>query len=231
MKRRLLAASLLSAGALALPAFAADSMQLKFVDHLEMGLNELDVFVARRGSEKHVYRVGPDGAKAHLASPLYAAASAVAHNPFDPDAVGPHPKGRSLGLTLGQWLAAEGAAEVRCDDGRGTVAARFSNLVPNAVYTMWYAFVPTPPTQPFTGALDLPLGARDGSQSQFVSDSAGNAEYQASFVPCLAPSNEQLMSMLAIAWHSDGKTYGSSPGAFGSRSHVQLFAPLPSGSE
>jgi hypothetical protein len=103
----------------------------------------------------------------------------------------------------------------------------FTKLVPNAVYTMWYAFVPAPPTKPFTGALDLPLGARDGSQTKFASDAAGNAHFEASFSPCLQPSNDQLMAMLAIAWHSDGKTHGSSGGPFGKTSHGQIFAPLP----
>jgi len=32
---------------------------------------------------------------------------------------------------------------------------------------------------------------------------------------------------LAIAWHSDGKTYASDAGPFGLTSHVQLFLLLP----
>jgi hypothetical protein len=227
MKTVLLATSVLVASALAAHALAQEPTRLQFVDHLEAGLNELDVFVDRPGEPHVAYRVRPQDAPQLMSRPLYAGAAPVPHNPFDDDAVGPHPKGRALGLTLADWVAAEGTAELQCEDGRATVRARFSKLVPNAVYTMWHAFVPSPPTQPFTGALDLPLGARDGSQTRLVSDRAGNASYEASFTPCLPPSSQQLMSLLALAWHSDGKTYGSSAGEFGKRSHVQLFAPIP----
>jgi hypothetical protein len=227
MNRIFLATSLLSACAMTAPAHAAEPLQLNFVDHLQMGLNELDIFVTRPGVPGEAYRVSPNTALVHLASPLYASAEPVPHNPFDAQAIGPHPLGRPLGLSLRDWRAAEGSAEVHCRDGQATVNARFTNLVPNATYSLWYAFVPSPPTVPFTGALDLPLGARDGSQSVLHSDAAGNAEYHASFTPCLQASGEQLMAMLGLAWHSDGQTYGSSPGEFGSRSHVQLFAPLP----
>jgi hypothetical protein len=34
-------------------------------------------------------------------------------------------------------------------------------------------------------------------------------------------------SMLAINWHSNGKTYGGHPGAFGSVAHIPLFVMLP----
>jgi hypothetical protein len=33
--------------------------------------------------------------------------------------------------------------------------------------------------------------------------------------------------MLAINYHSDGKTYGGLPGAFGLNAHVPIFAMLP----
>ena len=84
-----------------------------------------------------------------------------------------------------------------------------------------------PPPEPFTGTLDLPLGARDGSESEFVADAAGNAQFQHTFQPCLQMSDTWTTSMLAVAYHSDGKTYGGSPGAFGYNSHVPLFLMLP----
>ena len=33
--------------------------------------------------------------------------------------------------------------------------------------------------------------------------------------------------MLAINYHSDGKTYGPLPGAFGLNAHIPLFVMLP----
>ncbi|MEO1092267.1 MAG: hypothetical protein AAFX81_16720 [Pseudomonadota bacterium] len=47
------------------------------------------------------------------------------------------------------------------------------------------------------------------------------------FKPCLQLFGEQLLSELAIAWHSDGKTHGHEPGEFGTVSHAQLFVVLP----
>ncbi len=38
---------------------------------------------------------------------------------------------------------------------------------------------------------------------------------------------ELLAARLAIAWHSDGKTYGALPGKFSPHSHVQLYVGLP----
>ena len=42
-------------------------------------------------------------------------------NPFDEKALGPYPKGRSLGLTLGEWLKHKGTGTYSCVDGKGTL--------------------------------------------------------------------------------------------------------------
>jgi hypothetical protein len=224
--RALVAAAALAAFATAVQA--GETVNVRFINHLQAGLNEIDVFTVRPGEpSSQVYRPTPAEKEEQLKRVLYASSGAVAHNPFDAAAVGPFAKGRPLRLTLEQWLSAKGEASVTCKGGKGEVRARFAGLVPDGVYTMWYAFVPQPPTKPFTGALDLPLGARDGSQTRFVAEASGEAHFAATFAPCLQPSNEQLLAMLAIAWHSDGKTYGSSAGPFGHTSHVQIFVPLP----
>ena len=75
--------------------------------------------------------------------------------------------------------------------------------------------------------VDFPMGDSDGSQSVFQTDANGNADFALDFSPCLQMSNKRLMAMLAIAYHSDGNTYGPSPGPFGIGSHVQLFTGLP----
>jgi hypothetical protein len=205
---------------------AAMTVKLQFVNHLQAKLPEQDVFIERMAGSGQVYRI--TAADRDRNAILYAAARPVRHNPFNAMANGPYTKGRSLGITLGQWLDASGTGTYACANGSGTVRAAFKNLVPRGLYTMWYFFLPTPPTQPFTGTLDLPLGARDGSQNMFRADAAGNAVFRATFKPCLQLSGEQLASGLAIAWHSDGKTYASDAGPFGYTSHVQLFLLLPS---
>ncbi len=213
-------------GAVALVAQASTmSVKLQFVNHLQMKLPEQDVFIEKVAGSGDVFRV--TGADKDMNAPLYAAEASVKHNPFAPEAVGPYKKGRALGFTLGQWLAATGTGTYACRDGQGTVQANFTKLVPSSTYTMWYFFLPTPPTKPFTGTLDLPLGARDGSQNAFRTDVKGAASYKASFKPCLQLSGDQLASGLAIAWHSDGKTYASDAGSFGQATHVQLFLLLP----
>jgi len=212
--------------ALTIAASAGSTViKLQFVSHLQMKLPEQDIYIERPAGSGRIYRV--TAADRDMSAALYAAARPIKHNPFDAKDLGPYAKGRALGITLGQWLAATGSGTYSCSDGQGTVSARFANLVPNGVYTMWYFFLPMPPPTPFTGTLDLPLGARDGSQNTFVARADGRAFFKLSFKPCLQLSGEQLAAGLAIAWHSDGKVYATDPGPFGSVTHVQLFLLLP----
>ena len=44
---------------------------------------------------------------------------------------------------------------------------------------------------------------------------------------CLKLTGEHVASGLAVAWHSDGRTYGAVPGDFGTVSHIQLYTGLP----
>lgn len=224
-KTRLSLTTALVAG-LVSPALA-DGFQADFITHIDAGLPEIDVYLAHPEDPTLVTQITAADLPHAGDQDIYASAVAIPHNPFDADAGGPFPAGEYLGLTLDDWLAAGGTATVSCDGDMGTVSASFTGLVPNAVYTMWYAMVPMPPTVPFTGALDLPLGARDGGQSRLTSNADGAATMDVSFSPCLALTNSQVLSMLALAWHSDGQTYGSSPGDFGKNSHVQIFAPFP----
>lgn len=201
------------------------AVELAFVTHLDMGLPEQDVFIEREPSSGQVYRV--TNGDHDMSAKLYKAAVHVPHDPFGEDAIGPYPKGEFTGLTLGQWLQHAGSGRYTCEHHRGTLDLSFSGLVPHGVYTMWHAFIALPPPEPFTGTLDLPLGARDGSDSVFVADADGRARFVHSFTPCLQMSDVWTTSMLAINWHSDGKTYGGHPGDFGSRAHVPLFVMLP----
>ena len=61
----------------------------------------------------------------------------------------------------------------------------------------------------------------------FRADAEGRALFKRTITPCLQLSGEQLISELAIAWHSDGKTHGSLPGEFSTVTHVQMYVPLP----
>ncbi len=202
------------------------SVDLAFVTHLDMNLPEQDVFLEREPGSDEVYRV--TRGDNDMSAPLFKSAEPVEHNPFDPAALGPHPKGEPAGMTLGEWLRHRGTGRYTCaDDGEGTLDLEFSGLVPNGVYTMWHAFIALPPPEPFTGTLDLPLGARDGSDSVFIAEADGTATFQRRFKPCLELSDVWTTSMLAVNWHSDGRTYGGHPGPFGYAAHVPLFVMLP----
>jgi hypothetical protein len=201
------------------------SIELAFVTHLDMELPEQDVFIERAPGSDEVWRVtrGDNDMNAQL----FKTAVPVKHDPFNPEAIGPHPKGESLGLTLGQWLRHQGRGTYSRVNGEGSLNTSFTGLVPNGVYTMWHAFMAMPPTTPFSGALELPLGARDGSTSLFRADENGDAAFVHHFKPCLEMSDVWTTSMLAINYHSDGRTYGGLPGDFGYNAHIPLFLLLP----
>lgn len=201
------------------------SIDLAFVTHLDMDLPEQDVFIERTPGSNEVFRVTTGDN--NMNAKLFKSAHPIEHNPFDPAALGPHPKGEEFGMTLGEWLKHSGTGTYTCEGGSGELKLKFTGLVPNGVYTMWHAFMALPPADPFTGTLDLPLGARDGSESVFTANADGTADFVHTFTPCLQMSDVWTTAMLAINYHSDGKTYGGHPGDFGNKSHIPLFVMLP----
>jgi hypothetical protein len=201
------------------------AFEIAFITHLDANMPEQDVYIEREPGSGEVYRVTKGDND--MNAPLFGTSEEVKHDPFDPKAVGPHSKGKPLGMTLGAWLHHRGTGSYTYKNGTGYLDLEFSGLVPNGVYTMWHAFIALPPTEPFSGTLDLPLGARDGSESVFVADGNGKAKFVHSFKPGLQMSDVWTTSMLAINYHSDGKTYGGRPGAFGTVAHIPLFVLLP----
>ena len=202
-----------------------EEMTLAFIFHIDEQLAEQDVFYEKESGSGEVWR--PTAATRDMDAPLHAPAAAVPHTPLQTDNVGPWPIGKPLGFTLGEWFAAEGRGRYRCEDGVGSVELEFDNLVPNGLYTVWHDFAVWPPTEPFKGFYDLPFGARDGSENSFVTDARGDARFERTIKPCLQLSGEQLISELAIAWHSDGQTYGPETGEFSTDTHVHMYVPLP----
>ncbi len=203
---------------------------LALVDHIAAGMIEQDVFVEKTRGSGQVFRVGKAEAARFAGAPIYRAATAVRHAPFSPDRNGPYPKGASLGMSLGDWLAAAGRVSYTCSRGAGRVQGTFKDLVPYGTYTMWYLRFAKAHMGcadcPFA-TIDFPLGAKDGSQSSFIADARGGATFDASFEPCLKLGDDQLGAALAIVYHSDGNTHGPNPGDMGHNSHIQLFALLP----
>lgn len=203
----------------------AESIDLAFITHLDAGLPEQDVYLEREPGSGEVWRV--TAGDHDMSAQLFRTANEVKHDPFNPDALGPYARGEAFGFTLGEWLQHRGTGTYTCEAGTGKLDVAFVGLVPNGVYTMWHAFMAMPPTQPFSGALELPLGARDGSESIFTADANGNATVERNFKPCLEMSDVWTTAMLAVNYHSDGRTYMAYPGKFGLNAHIPLFLMLP----
>jgi hypothetical protein len=189
------------------------NIDLVFIYHIDADLSN-EMWRATKGDQD-------------LSQPIYASHDPVPHNPFDPAAAGPYPVGPKLPLTLGEWFGATGAGAYSCVDGTAQINASFNGLVPNGVYTMWHWFSADPPTEPFKAPYDIPVGSRDGTDSIFIADTEGNARFVRTMKPCLQLTGEHLMAGLAIAWHSDGETYGPHVGDLGKNAHVPLFLVLP----
>lgn len=201
------------------------SLDLAFVTHLDINVPEQDVFIEREPGSGEVYRVTKGDHD--MNAPLYAATEYIPHDPFNPEAIGPFQKGADLGMTLGDWLKHSGQGTYSCEAGTGTLELSFTGLVPEGVYTLWHAFIALPPPVPFTGTLDLPLGARDGSESFFTAEKDGTKNFKHSFSPCLQMSDIWTTSLIVLDYHSDGKTHGGHPGEFGFNAHAPLLVMLP----
>ena len=201
-----------------------------FVNHVAAGMVEQDAYIEKVPGSGEVFRVTAEEAKMYMDFPAYGTVDSHHHAPFATTGLGPFKKGKAIGMTLGQWLAGTGTADYSCKAGTASIKIELEKLVPNGIYTVWYFLAGKPHMGcadcPFA-TIDFPMGARDGSQSMFTADANGKATYQASFSPCLTLGNDLLFSGMALAYHSDGKTYGKDPGEFGNKSHVQIFAGLP----
>ena len=147
------------------------------------------------------------------------------HDPFKvgENPLGPFPKGESLGFTLGQWLAATGSGTYSVDGDNAELKLSFKNLVPDGIYTVWCSRLKLPP-DPII--VDRPCGLEDGSGNTFKSEAIGTGSFNLKLKP-LEPSDNNTVSVIALAYHSDGKTYGANPGDFGLNSHVQLYFIIP----
>lgn len=200
---------------------------VQFVNHLQANLPEQDVFIEQAEGSNQVIRVEGDAGKdpKNLAKKAYAASVAVAHDPFkvDQNPLGPYPKGNQLGFTFGVWLEAKGSGTYEVQADTAELNLTFEKLVPNGTYTVWCSRLTFPPNPK---VLDRPCGKEDGSENVFKADAQGNGTFNLKLKP-LEESTKETASVVALAYHSDGKTYGETPGDFGLNSHVQIFYLLP----
>ena len=207
---------------------AARSLDFAFGTHPQLGFPEQHVLVQQDGLDEGMgMRVDMESAAdaANLERTIFMAGEDIGHDPFSlaADPLGPFPLGESLDMTLEDWLAAEGSGTYRIVGNQGEVSLSLQNLVPNGVYTLWCTRITVPPN---FHMLNEACGPADGSENTFIADAEGNAEFSMA-LPALPDTDEETVSVFAVAYHSDGNTYGASPGTFGLNSHVQVFTMLP----
>ncbi len=206
-----------------LTAQEMDEPNLFFVNHILAGMAEQDVFLAT--DDGMVQRIPGDVPLASIGQPLYTTAEAQEHDPFalSENPLGPFEMGSEMGITLGNWLKAGGTGTYTVDGDVAQIELVLNNLVPNGVYTAWCSVAILPPEVMIT---DLACGADDGSENTFTANEQGNATFSVS-TDALPPTTETSLSMVALAYHSDGNTYGAHPGDFGANSHVHILAVIP----
>ena len=205
-------------------AQSSEVIDLKWNTLFGMGLPEQFVFLMNEDGT--VYRATPDAPMAALENPLYtmAAAEEFVFDPFQlsDNPLGPFEAGEPLGMTMRDYLAARGSGTYTLDGEMATVDLSFDRLVPNGVYTLWCSTLTIPPD---FSIVDRPCGAEDGSENLFFADEHGEMQVSMSF-PALDFPTETTRSVIALAWHSDGETYGDHPGDFGAVTFVPLRALL-----
>jgi hypothetical protein len=203
----------------------AQHFSLEAISHVAMGLPEQDVYIEQDPGSGQVVRILPDQADLYKDAPVYAATHLVEHDLFQSgeSPLGPFEKGEALGMTLGEWISASGKGSYTLIGDQARINLRFENLVPGGVYTLWCSRVSFPPN---INIVDEPCGQPDGSQNSFIADKKGRAQFKLD-LPALPASSAETATVFALAYHSDGQTYGAYPGDFGFNSHVQIAAMLP----
>lgn len=206
---------------------ASKTIQLTFMNHIEANMPEQDVFIMSKDNSGKVIRVEGDGAKEanNLSQEVYAAEAAVEHDPFKvgENPLGPFPKGEKLGFTLQKWLDAKGKGKYSVEGNKAELDIMFEKLAPGGVYTVWCSRIKLPPDPK---VVDKPCGAPDGSENVFKADAEGDASFKLT-MPLLEESTASEVAVIALSYHSDAKTYGADPGAFGKNSHVHIFYIFP----
>ncbi|HEY6166687.1 MAG TPA: hypothetical protein VI454_01515 [Verrucomicrobiae bacterium] len=124
-------------------------------------------------------------------------------------------------ITLGEWKAASGIAQIKCGDKGSHVVLRLSGLVPNGVYTVWLATFQSPGLTPdFANLIGLgALGAPDGSQNIVVASANGDATLSVvhpagdlSLFGSTGCLSDEFEVLLWLPLHVNGQTYGPEPG-------------------
>jgi len=203
------------------PPFAAEAVVL--ATHTQLGLLEMDGYVERAGL---LWRPTPVETANLSAAMVWNTAQPTEYD-YTYTHVGPFAKGTQAGFTLGQYLAARAAVAYVCQGGKATYDLSGAQLVPNGLYTLWVGQARTEKGLVVNDTA-LPAGATDGTENAFRADAQGAAGLHVADAPCQASTVQDaegtgVMSYVALALHTDGRTWGAEPGPFGNATHIQMF--------
>lgn len=193
------------------------------IGNLQMGFPIQDVYIASDDAEGVVRPL--ELSEELLSQPLYSSAEPVRQDYEPPFDLGPFPRGKPLGITLKDWVAITGQGTYTIHRSRATLDLKFDHLIPNGVYTLWCIKLGVVPN--LTVLEEMPCGAPDGSENTLIAGPDGKGEIVIE-IDTFPPSTDEVFYEIALAYHSDGQTYGSSPGEFGFNVHAQaLYDFLP----
>lgn len=123
--------------------------------------------------------------------------------------------GTPLERTWGQFLRARATSRVKCTRrGRTDVRIRMDRLVPNGVYSVFYAtFAPDSrnplcPSQERFLALPSTDPEQEPDHASFEADSTGEANFHGRVDGCLLEAGQLTFGLI---YHFDGLTYGDLP--------------------
>ena len=121
-----------------------------------------------------------------------------------------------LGVTLRQWLGAQGTVEiVPLNANAQNVTVHFEGLSPYGVYSLFENRYDQQATvfAPLDGV---------GTSNSFIADSGGGGSLTLLVTPPLTHANA-----IVLVFHSDGQPHGMSRGGVGVNAHNQLIVRLP----
>jgi hypothetical protein len=127
-------------------------------------------------------------------------------------------------ITWGEWLqgalSTESVASIKCVEKGTHLTLELTDLIPNALYTVWL-FTGATPTSPLSRGM-FPNSLGQGG-NHFTTDENGAAIFNA-----IAPRGplsingeipncllDNSISVIQLAYHSDGRLYGPVPGPAG----------------
>ena len=174
-----------------------------------------------------VVRVDARGAQsaAYLAKHLFAAETVIAHDLSQSGvhALGPFAKGDDLGLTLRQWLAAQGTGVYEPSGDRGELNVSFQGLVPYGQYALQCVSVGVTAAN---DEVETDCPRWSALQTSLQPDAEGNAALRLR-IPVLPQNERERTIVLQLVYEPEVTTWNGDLGGYGWNQHVQLVCTLP----